>query len=276
MEDSQLKRLQQEQNKMLELVADICEKHKIVYYLSCGSLLGAVRHKGFIPWDDDIDVVMPYEDYKKFLEVAQTELGESYFVQNSHTDKNWYRSYTTIRKNNTTMMHAHWSKYHIHQGIWLDIFPLASMRNMTGYKIKKLVLALNNIWLMENYVEANKDDFRKRVKPVGLGLFKIIFALPYDFRLKMHDNIDAWICSGNGKGVKGEVVAGFVKPFPYACYDGEPTFVEFEGRNYMTMPNVEAYLIANYGKDYMTPVRFDRGHEHIILDFDNSYEKYLE
>ena len=104
MTDEELLELQNFEDGMLRAVADVCEKNRITYYIGCGTLIGAVRHKGFIPWDDDIDILMPYDDFVKFNKIAQNELGEKYFVQNSDTDKYWNRAYTTIRANGTAML----------------------------------------------------------------------------------------------------------------------------------------------------------------------------
>ena len=71
---------------ILKEIKRICDKHKIIYYLSSGTLLGAIRHGGFIPWDDDIDIEMPLPDYKRFLKVCETELDKRFFLQNYKTD----------------------------------------------------------------------------------------------------------------------------------------------------------------------------------------------
>jgi len=79
----------------------ICKKHRIQYHLFAGTLLGAVRHKGFIPWDDDIDVCMLRSEYDRFLSVYTTELADAYFLQNSYTDPSYYNIFSRIRKNGT-------------------------------------------------------------------------------------------------------------------------------------------------------------------------------
>ena len=81
-----LKSIQKRGLAILLDVDKVCAEHKIQYFLDGGTLIGAVRHKGFIPWDDDIDLSMPRDDYEKFLEIAPNELSDRYFVQAHQTD----------------------------------------------------------------------------------------------------------------------------------------------------------------------------------------------
>ncbi len=125
---STLRELQLCELQILKDVKRVCDNHRIKYYLSSGTLLGAVRHQGFIPWDDDIDIMMPYDDYRRFLKVAQGELGEQYFVQNSETDDSYAFAYTHIRKNNTAVLRD-WDLMNFsHHGVWIDVFPLVKAR----------------------------------------------------------------------------------------------------------------------------------------------------
>ncbi len=90
---------------LLELLKEldrVCKKHEIKYQLFCGSALGAVRHKGFIPWDDDLDVAMLRSEYQRFLEIAPSELGEQYFLQ-AELSPNWSMFFSKLRKNWTGM-----------------------------------------------------------------------------------------------------------------------------------------------------------------------------
>lgn len=118
--------MNEHQEVLLELLAEfdrVCKKYDIPYVLFCGTALGAVRHKGFIPWDDDLDVSMLRPDYERFLKLAAGELQQQYYLQAEFSD-HWPMAYSKLRKNNTTCL----EKYHpkdqqIHQGIYIDIFP---------------------------------------------------------------------------------------------------------------------------------------------------------
>lgn len=89
-----IKVLQTEELKVMKIIKEICEKENIRYFMIGGTLLGAIRHKGFIPWDDDVDLAMPRKDYEKFLEACNKYLPSNVFVQNFRTD-NKYRYYIT-------------------------------------------------------------------------------------------------------------------------------------------------------------------------------------
>lgn len=87
--DSTMKRFWAASIETLEEIDKVCRKHNIIWYADGGTLLGAVRHKGFIPWDDDVDIVMKRKDYEKFLQVAPMELPEHYKVYDSNSEKFW-------------------------------------------------------------------------------------------------------------------------------------------------------------------------------------------
>lgn len=102
----------------------VCETLGLRYYLTAGTLLGAVRHKGFIPWDDDIDVAMPRKDYDVFVREGQKLLGEGLFLQDYHSEPNFPRYYAKICKNETTVLIPAEQGLPIHRGVFIDIFPL--------------------------------------------------------------------------------------------------------------------------------------------------------
>ena len=112
--------------RLLTVVDEICQKNDIRYWLDSGTLLGAVRHGGFIPWDDDLDICMPRKDYYKFLELANKELPSDIFLQTKKTDPTFPSFYTKLRDNNSTIIERFEGGRDIkfHQGIFIDIFPV--------------------------------------------------------------------------------------------------------------------------------------------------------
>ncbi len=116
--------------QILEKLDEVCKKYNLTYYAYYGTLLGAVRHQGFIPWDDDIDVIMFRDNYEKFQEIAPKEFREPYFYQNTYTDRVLW-PLSKIRDSRTTAVEPQFRhlKDSFHQGIFLDVFPFDSVED---------------------------------------------------------------------------------------------------------------------------------------------------
>ena len=131
-----LRKMQLLELKILKEVKRICEKNSIPYFLIAGTLIGAVRHKGFIPWDDDIDIGMLRSDYERFLEVCKTDLGSEYFLQTPETEKgNADYGIAHIRLNGTSMVQEFRKNTTTHNGLTIDIFPYD---NLPENKLKRI------------------------------------------------------------------------------------------------------------------------------------------
>ena len=112
---------------LLSAMKDIdknCRENGLRYYLHAGTLLGAFNHKGFIPWDDDVDVSMMRADYEKFLRIVQEQYADIYFVHNYHTDDNYSNNRTVLRVLGTHVSHFHEDGIRTHSEIGVDIVPL--------------------------------------------------------------------------------------------------------------------------------------------------------
>lgn len=141
----------------LEIVKEIdriCQKHGIRYYLAYGTLIGAIRHNGFIPWDDDIDIMMPYEDMRKFQEVAKEEMDkERFFYQSPETEVDYKLTINRVRRNNTLLIEPTLDGKNVHQGIFVDIYPLfAAAEGKLARKIQVIKGMLRALYMLDEPV----------------------------------------------------------------------------------------------------------------------------
>lgn len=120
---SELHQVQQNQLYILDSFKEFCDKHHLHYTLDFGTVLGSIRHKGFIPWDDDIDVAMLRVDYDKFLSLAGARIKEDLFVQSFENDPEFIHCFTRIRLDNSLALQEDWKYLDCHHGIFIDIFP---------------------------------------------------------------------------------------------------------------------------------------------------------
>ena len=131
-EREQIKKIQLE---MLKEVDRICEKYNIKYVLGYGTMLGAVRHKGFIPWDDDADILMLRRDYRRFARICEKELGKKYFFQDECSDKFYLWGYSKLRNRNTTYVRCGQEHIPCKDGVFIDIFPLDNVPWFLPFRI---------------------------------------------------------------------------------------------------------------------------------------------
>jgi len=127
MEQKLLRKVQLTQLEIAREIKRVCEENDIAYFLSDGSFLGAVRHQGFIPWDDDMDMAMPRKDYEKFCRIAPEKLKKEYCLQSWYTDPNYGLPFAKVMKRGTVYLESKKTRRLQENGFYVDIFPVDNM-----------------------------------------------------------------------------------------------------------------------------------------------------
>ncbi|SCK04688.1 LPS biosynthesis protein [uncultured Clostridium sp.] len=283
--DFDLKRLQNTQLEILKEVDRICQKHDIEYFAAWGTVLGAIRHKGFIPWDDDIDIVIKWPDYVKFQEACKMELEEKYFMQTTETDIYAWNPYTKIRINNTTSMDKHLSHLKCHYGICMDVFPIVAIPNSKIAKKKQaLLISIYKVLCYIPYIlNIHPEDSSSKAKIFKLipsGVLKKLrkWLIPNKTIEKFKKCLLNSITKYKFEDCEycGEIISepGDISIFRKNIYE-EHIIVPFEEITIPIPKEYHEYLSKLYG-DYMKlPDEAERiGHGEAIVDFEKSYEEY--
>lgn len=262
-------RLRQTQIEILEKIVEICQKYDLQYYLVAGTLIGVVRHKGFIPWDDDVDIAMPRGDYEKFAKACETELGEEFFLHDKNSDEKYWWAFPKLRKNNTVFLEKISQSVETHHGIWVDIFLLDEAKSSDSLRVR----FQSRVSVYARIITAARSGLHKSVP----GFFtKILYFLTRPFSVntlcKWRDKV---LSSDNGKpGVKYYINFGSkygYKKQTYLISDYYPPKKgEFSGKFYNIPNEYEKILLSLYGKNYMQlpPEEKRVTHNPVKIEFD--------
>lgn len=275
----ELRKMQLLQLEILKEIDRICRKYQIKYTLCGGSLLGAIRHGGFIPWDDDIDITMLRKDYEYFLNVCKTELDEKkFFLQTVDTDPEYRLIYGRILLNGTAFVRAGQEHMKSRNGIFVDIFPRDGQSDNVGVAYIQEILAYLMRKMLYSPVGArNSHSYISRVgfwglskfpKGCALKLLKLIQMLNFGKeteivacwgimsnreRKKLELGKSAYKqykknrkrISGSQKEKQRELEKGLRRSFFTAVED-----ISFENMEVMITSHYDAWLTYNYD-DYM-------------------------
>lgn len=269
MNSEDLRKLQLTQLEILKEVKRICDINNIKYFLTDGTLLGAVRHQGFIPWDDDLDIAMLRPEYEKFLEVANTQLDGKYFIQNWETDSGYPFPYTKILKNNTICSEIITRDANVHEGIFIDIFPIDKCGTSNEMK-KKLssYLFWNKLLLMKcNYRvwEANGAKNRKLLYIPFIILSKL-FTKKYITNQITHI-INIWNNVYTNSSYCFENTGyNFLKWIISIDNISDLTEIIFEDDKFMCPLGYSNYLKELYGNYMQLPPISERENRHSIIN----------
>lgn len=265
--------------QMLDEIDRICNKYGLRYFLVHGSLLGAIRHGGFIPWDDDLDVAMPYSDYTKFVEVASVELSEPLSLHTAATEKNiFWGNYARIRNKNTSAIVTHNLYHEGNKGIWVDILPYApcpmdeDLYNKKEKKIKKYYALL----MAKTYGREWKRALDK--KPFAWKLCRLHSV--FYTREKLADKLNqAAQLYTDIESADVAFFTGYHKFRRLSAKDfADCTYVTFEKRQVPIPIGYENFLFVTKGKDYMKyPPKEEQKPKHTgIWDPDIPYTHYQD
>ena len=180
----ELQKLKDAEFSILEAFDEYCCSNDLRYYLIGGALLGSARYGDFIPWDDDIDVAMPREDYERLYTLWQKNPKVGLFLQRAETDPMFSRCITKIRKENTEIIEAISQNAKINHGIYIDIFPIDYVPEINEKKLAKKASKIRKLMSLRairgGYVEGRKSRIKKILKIfVDLLPYKIIDAKIY-------------------------------------------------------------------------------------------------
>lgn len=267
MDLAQLSDIQAVELEILILCKEICEMYDIPYFLAFGTLLGAVRHKGFIPWDDDADVCIPADKMAYFKECFEKEAPEGFFLSTPETEKLCPNPWFKVRKDGTTSMPKCYSDIPLHWGICIDIIPIWGVRDSAGIE-KRLASKYHRACsVLATSLPVTGPD--------GNLLKRLASLLPPSFRKFLAKKYMASIASYAGT----DLVFDGWDTVPYNDYFGKETFLEFEHLSFRVPTNYDHVLTVTYG-DYMTPPPEEErlGHEgesgEIIWDTKRSYTEF--
>lgn len=265
MNDTELRNLQLTQLEILKLVKTICSQNNLTYYLVGGTLLGAVRHNGFIPWDDDLDIAMLRSDYNKFIDLCKNGvLGEEYFLHHTEIDPNYWLPFAKIKKNNTLFDEAVYRNINTHKGIFIDIFPLDFIPKNYGimYHLRAKIIKKISLVIIMKKVGKISCDFVTNI------LDKLLFLVSIKRLARFRDLLCARYSHGryiisygsNYKYTKQTMPFEYYKPATPILFEGELFYAPNKYIKYLE------HLFKNW--EELPPKEERRNHNptHVVFD----------
>lgn len=265
-----VRELQQHINKTLLVFHDICKEHDLHYYLLFGTMLGAVRHKGFIPWDDDIDVGLPRNEYEVFIKHAKEWLSEPYEFVCHETDPEFLGGIGKLQDSSTTLIERKHVKYI--GGVYIDIFPIDGISS--NPLAQRIQYARYSYYNKVCYF-LHRDPF-KHGHGVSSWLPRLVRKMyTYESAMRKFKKTmtkypyekSTWVSALND---------GMNSVMPKSVL-GRPTPVEFEGNMVMGVENPDDYLTREFGDYMQIPKPEDRiSHNFYLLDLEKPYREYAK
>ena len=252
----------------------ICDQLDLPYFVVCGSAIGAARHGGFIPWDDDMDVGLYRDDYNKFMEKASEYLPEGIFLQNYKTDPNFPAPFAKLRNSKTTYIEKATVELKINHGIYIDIFPLDGYPKDVSEQ--KRFAFWKKFYALKLFCVYPQTTVRRRIVT---ALFRVFgyhkrtakTAAKYEKLLSKYPVKDSDIICNHGTW-KGN--RDYLKADRY----GKGTYLMFEGIKVRVPEKYDEYLSDIYGdwRNVPPPDKQIGHHYYEICDTKRPYTEYIE
>ena len=269
---------------LLNKFKEICSRHGLRYYAIAGTLLGAVRHKGFIPWDDDIDVAMPWSDCKKFMEIAPHELSYPYFLQCYQTEIDAELHPIRLRRSDTTGC-TKWefdnvSDPNYNLGLFIDIFPLFYVPQDSEMKARQKELIID-VWKAFRGYTAIQGQKRglETMNPEYANYIDVYRRYSEKYSLKEIKEIYYERCAMQQEPSDEVGITSFRVHDPLNVWKTEwfkeTVELPFENTFVAAPKYYEEWLDHRYG-NWREPVYNSAGHEIFIFDADVPYKEKLK
>lgn len=273
----------------LDLFAEfdrVCRKYNITYIASGGTMLGAVRHHGYIPWDDDMDLMMTRKEYDKLCNIAPSEFKHPYFFQTEQTEPGSHRWFARLRNSETTAIQIKEQSYHQlnNQGIFIDIFPMDNViddeilfkaQSKVYHKYYCLYCYFNSIG---NSFGSKNDSFIRKIAKYFLRMVLGAFVRKNHLVEWAYNKAETACKMYNNKKTERMSLLSFqFDNLGHAILTsdmGHLTYVDFEFLKIPIIQNYDEHLRRKYG-DYMIPMKNPNYHGDIIFDTNISYKSYI-
>lgn len=270
--DEDLRKIKAIQLDIMESIDQVCQSESLNYTLAYGTLLGAVRHQGYIPWDDDIDILMPREDYEKFLELAEAKLPDKFYIVHYKNCEQYGLPFAKIMANNTVMREISVVNANVPCGVFVDIFPLDASpkaerlkrkQHARAVSMQRALLCKANYFFGQTGLRLLVYRLRK-IACLAYPRKKLVRDFERNAKRYQHDlSCTEYVCLCVNDRLEAET---FAKE-DFSSY----ITMDFEGHSFKTIAAYDKHLRTIYG-DYMKlPPAEERVPHHYVaeLSLDN-------